>query len=179
MLTAFLFALLVHPVHETVAEIDWNEETGRLEVSLRLDALDEQWLAKRSSEQESGENGESDSQKNSSQASDGWPLAYIRQSFRIAEKPKDDANDATTYHWIGRKEEGLHVWWHFELQPNDGRQPTWLENRMLFDKDDQHTNRVVILDSTPHRSIVLDRQHPRSSLAETNDATETNAPTDR
>ena len=42
-----LFSALLHPVHETVAEVEWNADTNRIEVALRLDALDEQWLAKK------------------------------------------------------------------------------------------------------------------------------------
>ena len=70
MFAVLTFAALLHPVHETVSELEWNAKTGRLEVALRLDALDEQWLR----EQTDG------------RASDvaGWVLPYLRQKFRIS-----------------------------------------------------------------------------------------------
>ncbi len=34
----------MHPVHETVTEVQWNFKTHRMEVAVRLAAEDERWI---------------------------------------------------------------------------------------------------------------------------------------
>ncbi len=150
MLGFFLAALLMHPVHETVAEIEWNPETGRLEVALRLDALDEQWLRKRVPQDRQSEG--------------QWELAYLKSRCRIAAPPEENGVDPTTYRWIGRDEERGHVWWYFEIEPGDKQPPTWIEQRVLFEKEQNQANRVVVLGGVPKRTLVLTMQRPKAFL---------------
>ncbi len=153
----FTFALL-HPVHETVTEIEWNAQTGRLEVALRLDVLDEQWLRKR------GEHNVEDSK---------WRLDYLRRKFRVTKSPSKGQPDGCEYHWVGRHEEGSHVWWYFEIALRDKQPPTWVDQRVLFEREENYTHRILILDQVPRRSLTLTIQRPKANLDEA--VNETNA----
>lgn len=150
MLGVFLLTLLMHPVHESVAEVEWNRDTCRLEVALRLDALDEQYLSRRSP-QDKGEE-------------DQWQIEYLRRHFRIASVPAEGEPDPSTYRWIGRDEDRGHVWWYFEIEPADKQPPDWIEQRVLFEKEANHANRVVLLGSVPKRTFILTMQRPKAFL---------------
>ena len=184
MLVSLFMALLMHPIHETVAEVDWNKTSSRLEVALRFDALDEQWLAKRYASERNPKTNSNETSSPSKadkkqSADDNWSLALLQQSFRIAERPKGEATYPSSYHWIGRKEEGQFVWWYFEIQPSDGRAPKWIENQILLEKDDKHVNRILVLGKPPRRSFLLTRKQPRSNLAESTDESKADTTIDR
>jgi hypothetical protein len=149
MFPVLIAAVLLHPVHETVAEIEWNGESKRLEVALRMDVLDEQWLRQRGGRRQ-------DVSK--------WAIGYLRQRFRVADLPKQERRDPTTYHWIGRDKEGSHVWWYFEIEPANQKRPTWIDQRVLFERDQDYANRILILDQVPRRSLTLTIQGPRADL---------------
>lgn len=156
MSAILLFAALIHPVHETVAEVEWNPKTERLEVALRLDALDEQWLRKRA-------DGDAEDVA-------AWALPYLRDRFRISERPKKNEQDRTAYRWIGRQAEGSHVWWFFEIGPEDKQRPSWIDVRLLLERERNYTNRILILDQAPRRSLTLTIEKPKANLNQPADA---------
>lgn len=151
MLTLILNALLLHPVHETVTEVEWNETTGRLEVAVRLNALDEQWIRRWHSEDK---------------RQDNWRLAYARRRILFADdrmqletkQPVAQANDR--YRWIGLETEGAHVWWYIEIEPASGKIPAWMSQTMLFRRDERYINRVVLLNRKPKRIVVFSAETP-------------------
>jgi len=196
-----LTLLLFHPVHETIAEVEWNGKTGRIEVSIRLDAIDDQWIQKnmkRSSAKRTGpqprriyrSQGESVSPplKPSSDYLDGknaanWRLEYARSRFRLPRAVNDNASSPPVasdrppgnrpaqreemtqrYHWLGIEEERGHVWWFFEIETPNRKRPVWLENRMLFDKEANQANRVIVLGTTPSRTLLHTAKSPRQPL---------------
>ena len=144
-----LSAALLHPVHETLAEVEWNDRTGRLEVALRFHSLDEQWLRKQHGRQRSDQR---------------WALDYLRRTVRIAPLPKKLENDSTNYYWVGRQSDGAHVWWYFEIESPDRMRPKWIEQRTLFERQDNYTNRILILNERPKRSLSLTRKQPKGLL---------------
>ncbi len=117
-----LIALLLHPVHETISEVEWNPVTRRLEVALRLDVMDAQWLGKRVSRAERVEPAEpaeagkpssrtkpralATSSKPAIQAvepeakdqversKDPWQLRYLRSRFRLDPQPTTPGQSA-------------------------------------------------------------------------------------
>ncbi len=136
-----LFALaLLHPVHETVTEIEWNAQSKKLEVAIRLHVLDEQWIRRQSDRD--------------SDVSD-CAIAYLRKHFLLNVDSKRDSNaDAETkngdsYRWIGRQEEGSHVWWYVEIDPRDKMPPKSLSNTMLFNHDTNYQHRILVHGTLP------------------------------
>ncbi|MCG8649232.1 MAG: hypothetical protein MI861_05335, partial [Pirellulales bacterium] len=109
MFAALLTTILLHPVHETVAEVEWNQQSKRLEVALRLDVLDEQWLARKYGPRKDVAS---------------WALKYLRGRFRVGDRQAAEVNpdqpadkpDPARYHWVGRDQQGSHVWWYFEIE---------------------------------------------------------------
>ncbi|MDA9856756.1 hypothetical protein N9D23_01425 [Rubripirellula sp.] len=146
MFSSILLAALLHPSHETFSELEWNPETGHLEVAMRLDVLDEQWLKRKLQ----GE-----------QASKDWIIQYLQKKYRTTAPPGEKKADSATYHWIGREEDGSHVWWYFEIEPRDHQKPTWIDVRVLFEREKNYTHQVVQLDKKPRRSLMLTSQLSR------------------
>ena len=153
-----LFVLMMHPVHETVTELEWNVDSRRVEVAIRLDPLDEQWLAKTSG----GTVGQSD-----------WAIKYLAKHFQVdeqkqfvSERMENSKVDKPrhSYRWIGRKSEGAHVWWYFEIEPRNRKRPIWIRQDMLFERDDRYANRVVVLGTSPRRAITLTATKPIERL---------------
>ncbi len=179
MITLYLlFAVLLHPVHETVSELDWNAETHRLEVAIRLHSLDEQWIRRQADRE--------------AELSD-VALAYVTTHLRVAAtreavesevKIKRDQSvmgAANTVHWIGREEDGSHVWWYVEIEPRDAKEPSFLRSTLLFDHERTYVNRVVILSRVPKFAKTLTIGRPTLDLrpAANQDEPPTNEAPDR
>ncbi len=167
MIFAFILLSLVHPIHETDAEIQWNAKTSRVEVTIRFDALDEQWIRQRISKQiqsqEEGNAGRDDLNRER--------LEYLRKRFRVTERPKKGEADSVRYHWVGRQRKGADVWWYFEIEPigrkghdepGQGQRPSFVDVRLLRDRDDGYTHRLLFRDDTPKRSVSLTSDQPRT-----------------
>lgn len=151
MLLGMVFVILSpHPVHETFTEIEWDAKAGRMEVAVQLDVLDEQWIerslktlpAAKTSAERAAANVTSESEM------DSLRLRYLQSHFRfgkVAVKVVDKKLKTDSYRWIGRKVDGAHVWWFFEVKPADGKRPTRLTQRMLLDRDERFQNRILVL----------------------------------
>lgn len=168
-LTYLFAAVLMHPVHETVSEIEWNAESKRMEIAIRMSVLDEQWIQKR---------------LDSTHSVDKWATNYLESTYRFdpiappkrsAEKakPKTPTAERTRpekmrpthkLHWVGREEEGSHVWWYVEIEPLDQKKPRFLEQRMFFERNQSYTNRVVLLGQVPRKAMTLTIQKPKVKL---------------
>ena len=152
MIASLLIAMLLHPVHETVSEVEWNPKTLRMEVALRMSLLDEQWV-------------ESSSAKNPKTSA--WATEYLRKRFVIdpPSEPGDQRKrSANRYHWIGRQEIGSHVWWYFEIEPITKTRPLKISQQVLLERDESYVNRVVLLEGKSRTAIVLSAARPIAPL---------------
>ena len=168
MYFSLLCLMLVHPVHETVTEIEWNPKTHRMEVALRLDILDAQWLAKKHAK------AGTKSEKNSD-AANNWRLKYLEQKFRVTKSTGAGQPLTSSYHWIGREQKGPHVWWYFEIEPADKSKPQWVQQRMLEDREPNYTHRVLILGDPGKRSLNLTTRKNKARLDQAKDDTKSKA----
>ncbi len=171
MFLPVLIATLLHPMHETVAEVQWNPKTHRVEVALRLSVLDQQWIQRN----HTGAKGDKTDEIKT------WAIGYLSKTFAV-DPGKSKPVKPPIYHWVGRKEEGAHVWWFFEIEPASKRPPKVLSQRMFFEREQGYVNRVLILapsprqedhprkDATvPRRSVTLTIQRPTTNLDVTPD----------
>jgi len=151
-----LVMLSPHPVHETFAEIEWDAKTGRMEVAVRLDVLDEQWIDRKIKSQPVGSTAVKNtpaeptvSRSFGESGIDALRLRYLQSHFLFGNQPVENDREKQTktddYRWIGRKVDGAHVWWFFEFKPADGKRPTRLTQRMLLDRDERFQNRILVL----------------------------------
>ena len=176
MYLSLLCLMLVHPVHETVAELEWNPKTHRMEVALRLEILDAQWLAKQHAKANTSPDTSPDASpdKNADPANN-WRLKYLEQKFRVT-KPSGAGQPLTSsYHWIGREQKGPHVWWYFEIEPTDKTKPQWVQQRMLEDREPNYTHRVLILGDPGKRSLNLTSRKNKARLDQAKDDTTSKA----
>ena len=71
--------------------------------------------------------------------------------------------------WVGRKEDGGHVWWFFEVICEDGKPPTSIQTRLLFDRHRDYQHSLVVLgievpEGAKRPSILLSLQAPKAPL---------------
>jgi len=147
--------VLLHPVHETVSEIEWNPKTHCLEVALRLDVLDEQWISK----QQTGDRNK------------GWQAKYLQSRLlfdAIEDSEKKGGLIAEPLRWIGRKEEGGYVWWFFEVVCENGKPPSEVSTRLLFDREPGYEHRIVLLGCAKSDgqdcALILNEAKPQAAL---------------
>ena len=176
-----IVATVLHPSHQTLAEVEWNGDTGRMEVALMFDVLDEQWIERH----HGGGVGESGAGAGTAGddfdgKGDDWRLRYLRRHFRFsadregvgdvvtADQDRAGEGDSGTggdrYLWVGRKQDGGHVWWFFEVSLRDEARPRSVTSRVLFDRDDRYLHRVVVLGSKPRRVLELTPDRPSGEL---------------
>jgi hypothetical protein len=151
---SLLCLMLVHPVHETVSEIQWNPKTHRMEVALRLDILDEQWLQKQTSQPKLDK---------------AWRVNYLKKKFRVTQPVGAGQARTSTYHWIGREQKGAHVWWFFEIEPADTNKPQWIQQSMLEEREPNYTHRILILGEPGKRSLNLTTRKNKARLDQAKD----------
>ena len=148
--TFLALTMMMHPVHETVSEISWNANSNRVEVALRLDVLDEQWIAKH----------QNDSEAKLEQKA----IAYLAKRFRVTAEAKKGEPDSAKYRWVGRQPEGAHVWWLFEIEPTNQRRPSFVKVELLLDQNNNYTQRLIFLDESPKRSVNLTSEKPQADF---------------
>ncbi len=154
MFLSLLMATMLHPVHETVSEVQWNGETKRVEVALRMSVLDQEWIQRNHAKPD--------------EAIKRWATKYLAQTFLVdptKDKDNDNDNDAkpAKYHWVGHKDEGAHVWWYFEIQPVDHKKPIVVSQRMFFKRDQGYANRLLILGDAPRDQVGATQASPRNN----------------
>lgn len=124
--------LLLHPVHETVSEVEWNPATDCLEVALRLDQLDEQWIARQCDTEQPA-----------------WQAEYLRKQVFFDPPEKADGKgvpQGKPIRWVGRKEQGGYVWWFYEVICKDGKPPQHVRTQLLFQHERGYQHRIILLD---------------------------------
>ena len=147
MISSLLLTMLLHPFHETVAEIEWNEKTKRVEVALRISILDQQWIEQQS--------------KPDAKAR-VWAVDYLKKHFQVGRQNK---RSAARYHWVGRQTRGSHVWWYFEIELENGDRPETISQRILFDRHEGYVNRVILLGKKSRRAVTLTIEQPEARLS--------------
>ncbi|KAA5547235.1 hypothetical protein FYK55_02210 [Roseiconus nitratireducens] len=152
--------LLMHPVHETVCEMEWDPQRGRVEIALRLDRLDEQWIEHRYRTAGADKETEQD-----------WHVPLLEKQFLLDPVSEGDSKKQLSgrpYRWIGRKEDGAHVWWFFETAKQTDEAPKSIQTRLLFDRHSDYTHRIQILNKLPGgaapKAVVLTEQRPKQAL---------------
>ncbi|EMI20617.1 hypothetical protein RMSM_02449 [Rhodopirellula maiorica SM1] len=174
MFQALLFLVMMHPVHETVSEVQWNHETKRFEIALRLHVVDQQWI---------------EHQADKSQGIESVAVQYLNKTFQIrplgqrkTEKGQDREPSKAKIHWVGRKDEGSHMWWYFEVEPvlpksasassseAATKTPKFeITQQMFFERHEGFTNRVILLGELSKTAFTLTIEHPTAPLEESID----------
>jgi len=178
-LVMILMALLLHPVHESLAEGQWNADRTALQVSLRLAPRDlDEVLSKR---QKRAIRLEKESPADTEKLLVDYLVdRFFLDSSTAAENLEDPAaSDARRkrFRWVGVEREVRFVWVYFEIQPpisagpqgeteEEGRTARWwLHNRVMFEIDARQINTFQLLRSNPPVSVRTTRERPAGVLS--------------
>lgn len=179
-----LLTMVMHPVHETICEVQWNAEERCVEVAMRLNNLDEQWIQRtfqsRLSAKHTATKPTAAKQTAAKQTNDQWRERYLAShlAFHPAEfdqhsKPSNNAwlKAGIPIKWVGREEEGAHVWWYFEAIPSNGKPPRSIQTRMLFGREPDFQHRVTLMQPPQQsnldakaKTMILTREQPSAKL---------------
>ena len=113
-----------HPYNETHAEVEYNPESGCLEVALRLDPLALEEALRRSAGQPVD--------LDHTTGVTALITEYLRERFQVREEGR-----LAPLHWIGKELEANEAWAYFELELESGPAGTRWENHVLFELDDE------------------------------------------
>ncbi|WP_443217396.1 DUF6702 family protein [Rhodopirellula sp. P2] len=125
-----LGGMLLHPTQETLCELQWNPETERIEIAFRLTLGDEERLLKEAEstltklrarhsasdpksevDSQSAAEGKAALQRKPQQLAFGRHMTFANDDACL---PAATVANAAKYRWVGRREEGIHVWWFAE-----------------------------------------------------------------
>ncbi len=152
--SSFAASSAPHPFNETHAEVEYNPESGCLEVALRLDllALEEalRLFTGHSVDVDKADNVGAIIQR------------YVKESFRVSERGR-----VAPLHWIGHETEANEGWLYFEIELARGPSGTVWENHVLFELDEEQRNTISYLETLPKRrarTLIFDLDHPQVVL---------------
>jgi hypothetical protein len=135
----------VHPFHITMAEAEFNPETNRLEVALRVyHPTDlEAALSRRAG-------AKVDLEKTGKV--DDLILAYLREAFVAT---PEGAKEPARIEWVGKEVSLKTAWLYFEVDLPAGIDGTTFKNRLLFEVERDQANTIVFRDATRRASLRL------------------------
>ena len=134
---------LAHPAHTTVSEVEFNAETGHLEVALRVMSEDlEKALSKR-------ENRNLVVERESAEKLEELCAAYLSEAFRL--EPGNDSD----LEWVGLEFEERDIWLYFELPVNPIEADAVLVVELLMEIHSQHLNTVHIRSGGFRRAVIF------------------------
>ncbi|MEQ9617506.1 MAG: hypothetical protein RLN60_05665 [Phycisphaerales bacterium] len=162
-----------HPYHVSVAEIERDAETNRLEVALRVWPEDlERVLSSATGERVNIERTEN---------ADELIVAYLDRVFVVA-PPSDDPPRSSTpapvfgpagedgeraelprIVWVGKEIEGREAWIYFEVRLPEGMdsiEGAWISNRLHFGAVEQQENVMRVRDGEFRVTVRTDERTP-------------------
>ncbi len=150
----FFACVLAHPFHTTTAEMEWNRDSGRWEVSLKMQGFDAQRAFQ--------------SQNQASPSLDRANKETIKQVFSkylsTRFKLENARKESSEFHWIGMEEQGASLWFYFELTPPQDTTDLKLFQTVLHEFETDQVNTVTVRSDRP-RSINLTRKSPSIALS--------------
>lgn len=154
-------SVFAHPFHTTTAEMEFNSNTGRFEVSLKIPATDFEHivsggatLMKAKQSEIAGNN--ATLTQNVKVENEQLAATYIEHQFvvNVAGKP-------CHLEWIGSEDDRASKWLYFELVlPNDSKRSgeLTLTNKVLCDRNSGQINTVVVIAKAARVSLKTHEQ---------------------
>lgn len=141
-----------HPFHTSIAETEWNAETKRLEIALRVSPEDlETALSKQS---------ENKVRLEDSAGVDDLIVAYLNEHFMLCKPTSgDEEPQPLELKWTGKEISTKAAWLFFEIEAPDGVEGLEFTNRLLLDEGDSQINTVVLRDGKRKTTLRFDKKH--------------------
>lgn len=143
---AVVLAPPIHPFHVTMAEAEFNPESKKLEVSLRVyHPLDlEAALSKRAKKPVT---------LDGTTNVDDLIIEYLNESFTV-ERPD---GTAAKLDYVGKEVTLKTAWLYFEVDLPEGPEGASFRDRLLFEVEDDQANTVVFRQGKRRASLVFNR----------------------
>jgi len=138
-----------HPFHTSTAEAEWNAESQRLEVALRVSGED--------LEAALNLNAKERIKLDDSDAADEAIQSYLKESFVIRRTKEEEPLEL---HWVGKEATPKAVWLYFEVDAPIGIAGYELTNRVLHDVEESQINTLVLKLDGRKLSLRCDRKQP-------------------
>ena len=134
-----------HPFHVSLAEIDWNDESRKLEVAMQVHAVDLEAALGRFRKQRL---------RLEDAAAEGAARDYTFKAFQVGAR-----NSVAVLKWVGWEVDDRTAWLYFEVPLSDFPDEMVLTNRMLFHVPGQ-VNTVVVRSGAQRGSLTLTAEEP-------------------
>lgn len=139
----FAQAALAHKFHESLSQLEYNEQARTVELSLRLFADDlEESLSRRA-----GKKVRIDKTENA----DALALAYVQDAFELINRD----GERKRFRWVGMEVKVDVVWVYVETEMPEGLGAARLRNRIFFDLFDDQVNRINLKAGAARSSLVF------------------------
>ena len=155
-LTTTVFA---HSSHVSVAQADWNAKSQKLEVALRVHAIDLERVIR----VRTGKNLNLDDTKDVEKA----VIAYLTENFIVGrefEKPKSGRSQKVLkpqkMEWVGMEVEIKYAWLYFEVPLKEGIEGTRFSNTMFFEHLTNQANTINLKHGKQRTSVVSTKGKP-------------------
>ena len=157
VLVGWVAPVAAHPYHTTLAEADWNGETNRLEIALRLLPED---FERALSARDRGSKPPADDPG----ALDDRIVAWLSQDFRVI--PND--GEPAPIEWVGKEISIEYVWLYFEIPLPGGLDGVTFEHRLLLDLEPEQVNTLLLRHDGERTTLTFRREGFRRRLAPPN-----------
>jgi hypothetical protein len=140
-----------HPFHVSIAEAEWNAESKRLEVAMRVAPEDlEAALTNRA---------ETKVRLEETEDVDKQITDYLNDHFTLR-KPETEDEEAKPLelHWIGKEVTTKSAWLYFEIDAPDGVAGLELTNRVFVNEEETQINTVVIREGKQKTTLRFDKE---------------------
>lgn len=174
---------VAHPFHISTAEMEYDAQADRLQVSLKLQAVDlEQELARTSGQRINLEQPQAERQIVDF-LSRHFYLSALSAAKASSEQPADgikaDDNNIALHdsatggtspgmrsqvHWVGLELKGAWLWLYFELELPPQRPDLQLFNTVLFEINSSQINTVSVRHGAQRTTLKMTRQSPSSNF---------------
>lgn len=140
-----------HPYHSSQAEAELNDETGRLEVSLKVIPEDlEGALGRRAGFEVSLEK---------TSKVDELILAYLSDHFQVSA-----GEENLPLSWVGKEVSAQGCWLYFEVLVSKDLEGGRLRNTVLFEMEASQVNVVRIKVGNKRHSFLFNQERPELEL---------------
>ncbi len=154
-----------HPFHISTAEVEYDAKSQRLQVSLKLQAIDlEQALAGMTGERVDIEQPQA-TEKIVELLNRTFYLAGADNSV-VADKLANLESTApqSKLHWVGQELKGAWLWLYFELELPEERRQVKLFNRVLFETNESQINTVSVRHGTQRTTLKMTSKQPSADF---------------
>ncbi len=135
-----------HPYHVSLTEIEWNPDTGRIEVAMWVWPADlEKALAKKLGHPVDLDTEKDLDKKLADLLADHFSAsqpAPKKENVNAKSKAKRPAATPRSLRWVGHEADLKQAWLYFEIKDVDPKSPLTLSNRLFFDLNEDQLNQL-------------------------------------